>query len=108
ICECSPAKSSEGAVRTRRTASSAAPDDSEKPNFWSSCAVATKSCVCASTPVVTRTRTRGGGAVLCNTIPRRPDAARHAIAFLGNEGKPGDLLKRVDHHMTHARGHRAL
>ena len=37
----------------------AAPPDSEKPNFWSSCAVAMYSWVCASTPTVTRTMTRG-------------------------------------------------
>ena len=30
----------------------------EKPNFWSSCAVAMYSWVCASTPAVTRTITR--------------------------------------------------
>ena len=59
MCECSPANSSCGSAITRRTASSAAPEASEKPNFWSSCAVAMNSCVCASTPVVTRTRTRG-------------------------------------------------
>ena len=59
MCECSPANSSTGSASTRRTASSAAPDASEKPNFWSSCAVAMNSWVCASTPVVTRTRTRG-------------------------------------------------
>ena len=59
MCECSPASSSPGQASTRRTASAAAPEDSEKPNFWSSCAVATNSWVCASTPVVTRTRTLG-------------------------------------------------
>ncbi len=35
------------------------PEASEKPNFWSSCAVAMNSWVCASTPVVTRTSTFG-------------------------------------------------
>ncbi len=33
MCECSPANSSEGSASTRRTASSAAPEASEKPNF---------------------------------------------------------------------------
>jgi hypothetical protein len=40
---------------TERTASAAAPLASEKPNFWSSWPVWTNSCVCASTPGVTRT-----------------------------------------------------
>ena len=42
---------------TAATASSAAPARSEKPNFWSSWAVAMNSWVCASTPTVTRTST---------------------------------------------------
>ncbi len=42
---------------TRRTASAAAPPFSERPNFWSSCAVAMNSWVCASTPTVTRIST---------------------------------------------------
>ena len=45
---------------TRRTASAASPPASEKPNFWSSWAVAMNSWVCASTPTVTRTSTRCG------------------------------------------------
>ena len=91
MCECSPANSSCGSASTRRTASSAAPEASEKPNFWSSCAVAMNSCVCASTPVVTRTRTRG----------RDPGRLRVV-------GKPGDLLEGVDHDVPHAGGHRLL
>ena len=43
------------AATTRRTASAASPLVIEKPNFWSSWAVAMYSCVCASTPAVTRT-----------------------------------------------------
>ena len=43
----------------RRPPRTAAPPASEKPNFWSSCAVAMNSWVCASTPTVTRTSTRG-------------------------------------------------
>ena len=64
MCECRPAKSSAPLSSTCLTASSAAPEASEKPNFWSSCAVATNSCTAASTPVVTRTSTRGRGAAL--------------------------------------------
>ena len=41
----------------RATASAAWPPASEKPNFWSSWAVAMNSWVCASTPTVTRTIT---------------------------------------------------
>lgn len=44
-------------ARIRRTASAASPVANEKPNFWSSCAVAMNSWVCASTPTVTRTKT---------------------------------------------------
>ena len=43
-----------GSASIRRTASAASPPASEKPNFWSSCAVAMNSWVCASTPTVTR------------------------------------------------------
>ena len=42
---------------TRRTAARASPALMEKPNFWSSWAVAMYSWVCASTPAVTRTMT---------------------------------------------------
>ena len=51
---------------TWSTAASAAPDDSEKPNFWSSWPVETYSWVCASTPGVTRSRPAGG-----HRLPRR-------------------------------------
>ena len=44
---------------TRAAAAYAAPPASEKPNFWSSCAVAMYSWVCASTPTVTRISTGG-------------------------------------------------
>ena len=47
-----------GAASRRRTAAKASPPVIEKPNFWSSCAVAMYSWVCASTPAVTRTITR--------------------------------------------------
>ena len=57
MCECSPISRSPGSATTRRTASAASPPASEKPNFWSSCAVAMNSWVCASTPTVTRTIT---------------------------------------------------
>ncbi len=58
MCECSPSSSRPGAARTASTAANACPLVIEKPNFWSSCAVAMYSCVCASTPAVTRTSTR--------------------------------------------------
>ncbi len=57
MCECRPTRSRLGSFAIRRTASSAAPEPTDSPNFWSSCAVAMNSCVCASTPTVTRTRT---------------------------------------------------
>ena len=47
-----------GRPAIRRTASKASPQVIEKPNFWSSWAVAMYSWVCASTPAVTRTITR--------------------------------------------------
>ena len=66
MCECSPSSS-----RPRRRlhpaygASRASPEVMEKPNFWSSWAVAMYSWVCASTPAVTRTI----------TVARRPVSA---------------------------------
>ena len=116
MCECSPASSTPGQASTRRTASSAAPEDSEKPNFWSSCAVATNSWVCASTPVVTRTSTRGRdlapgppGPFRCvgpvRAWPRRGAAAGNRR--IGQVGQPGDLLERVDHDAAHPRVQRA-
>jgi hypothetical protein len=56
--ECRPTSSSDGCERTWRTASAAWPPAIENPNFWSSCAVAMYSWVCASTPTVVRTITR--------------------------------------------------
>ena len=55
--ECRPSSSRPGAATTRRTASRASPEVIEKPNFWSSWAVAMYSWVWASTPAVTRTIT---------------------------------------------------
>ena len=55
--EWSPRISTFGASNNRRTASNASPDEIEKPNFWSSWAVAMYSWVWASTPAVTRTIT---------------------------------------------------
>ena len=57
MCECSPISSSESEASTAATARAAEPSRREKPNFWSSCAVAMYSWVCASTPTVTRTST---------------------------------------------------
>ena len=52
MCECSPGSLRLGGLRIRATASDASPLASEKPNFWSSWAVAMYSWVCASTPTV--------------------------------------------------------
>ena len=62
ICDpmwlCRPSRrSASGLSRIRRAASKACPPERDSPNFWSSCAVAMNSCVWASTPTVTRTRT---------------------------------------------------
>ena len=55
--ECRPSRFSPSASCTICTARHASPLVIENPNFWSSCAVAMYSCVCASTPAVTRTIT---------------------------------------------------
>jgi hypothetical protein len=52
---------------------------SRSPNFWSSCAVAMYSCVCASTPTVTRHQHRPGA------VPARAAS-----------GEPRDLVEGVD------------
>ncbi len=54
---CRPTRRRPSALSTRRAASAASPAAREKPNFWSSCAVAMNSWVCASTPTVTRMST---------------------------------------------------
>ena len=74
-----PTSSSDGAASTRRTASCTSPSASEKPNFWSSCAVAMNSWVCASTPTVARTSTR-----------------RSYVALGGERREPLDLVEGVD------------
>ena len=74
-----PEQPEPGAASTRRTASNASPAVIEKPNFWSSCAVAMYSWVCASTPAVTRTIT---GAV--------------AAGLRGERVEPVDLVEGVD------------
>ena len=65
MCECRPTSSQrrlrQHPARRRRPPR---PSASEKPNFWSSCAVAMYSWVCASTPTVTRTITCGRGVAL--------------------------------------------
>ena len=58
-CAARPARSA-GSRITRTAAVSASPVASEKPNFWSSCAVAMNSWVCASMPTVARTSTGTG------------------------------------------------
>ena len=70
-------------------AAKAAPLASEKPNFWSSCAVAMNSWVCASTPTVTRIST---------PRPHPPLA--------GHRGQPVDLVERVDDDPPDAGVHR--
>ncbi len=88
MCECRPMKSRLGSFAIRRTASSAAPEDTDSPNFWSSWAVAMNSWVCASTPTVTRTSTgctiagAGGSVGDAHHVLERvdddaPDAGRH-------------------------------
>ena len=70
---CSPTSDSPSDFSTRRTASAAS--GSAKPNFWSSCAVAMNSWVCASTPTVRRTITSA-------TAPRsRAIASSRAISW---------------------------
>ena len=68
--QCRPASSSPGWASTRWIASAAAPELSEKPNFWSSTPVATLGCACAATAGVTRMRTRwrGGDSAVSRTI----------------------------------------
>ena len=68
------------ACSARRTASAACPPASAMPNFWSSCAVAMNSWVCASTPTVTRICTRW-------RLPSR----------LGDVRDAHDLLEGVEH-----------
>ena len=73
--ECRPSSSRPGAASVRRTASNASPEVIEKPNFWSSCAVAMYSWVCASTPAVTRTMT-----LLARSSSRHTAASRSISA----------------------------
>jgi hypothetical protein len=84
---CRPLSWRFAAPSTRRTASAAAestPPAIENPNFWSSCAVAMNSWVCASTPTVTRTST---GA----TTPRsRATASSRAISWNESTHDPPD------------------
>ena len=70
-------------ARPRRRARRSA---SEKPNFWSSWAVAMNSWVCASTPTVD------------------PDQDRRAArrARCGSRGEPGDLVEGVEHEAADA------
>ena len=89
--ECRPSSLSAGASSTRRTASKASPLVIEKPNFWSSWAVAMYSCVWASTPAVTRT----------STLVGTPEP-------FGDLGQPLDLVERVDDDPADAEPDRAL
>ena len=87
MCEWMPTSRSSGRAATARTASRAAPEVSDRPNFWSSWAVAMNSWVCASTPVVTRTSTSA-------TTP----------AAAGEVGQPIHLLQGVDDVAAHPCG----
>ena len=84
--ECRPSRSQargglDAGVRPRRRRR----EEIEKPNFWSSCAVAMYSWVCASTPAVTRIIT--------------PDGTPSSAVDLG---QPLDLVEGVDDDPAHA------
>ena len=98
ICEpmwlCSPVSCSAGSRMTRTAAVSASPVASEKPNFWSSCAVAMNSWVCASMPTVARIST-GTGAPPAATRAAASGSSRsisskestHDVADAGVDGQ---------------------
>ena len=75
-----------GGSSTRRTASTASPPVIEKPNFWSSWAVAMYSWVCAST----------------RRSPA-PSPARRTPSSAATRGQPLDLVERVDDDPADAR-----
>ena len=84
---CRPTSRKLSAAKTRRTASIAAPPASEKPNFWSSCAVEMNSWVCASTP--------------------DGQSDQHVLNDTGLTGdtiESVDLDRRVEHDVSDARG----
>ena len=60
MCACTPCSVSPGIARSSSIAFRASPVATENPNFVSSWPVRTNSCVCASTPGVTRTRQSSG------------------------------------------------
>ena len=80
---CSPVSSRCGSRMIRTAAVSASPVASEKPNFWSSWAVAMNSWVCASMPDGRADEHRHRGA-----------AGRHPGR--GHRHQPVDLVERVD------------
>ncbi len=73
-----PTRSSRSSASQAASASAAAPPAIEKPNFWSSCAVEMYSWVCASTPVVTLTITRGRTPRSPARRPRRPISSKES------------------------------
>ena len=75
MCAWTPTSSTEGNSSSAATACAAAPDATEKPNLESSPPVRTNSCVWASTPGVTRTRTAGRADGLRDALSRRPRRA---------------------------------
>src|SRR3954469_23773742 len=90
---CRPVSWSAGSRITRTAAVSASPVAREKPNFWSSCAVAMNSWVCASMPTVARIST-GTGA---------PPAATRSAASGARGGQPVDLVEGVEDDVADAR-----
>ena len=87
IWACTPTSSTPPINSSAATASVAAPDVTENPNFVSSWPVRTNSWVWASTPGVTRTSTAG--------------RADRPGAVIGQPAEPGDLVERVDHDPAH-------
>ena len=81
---CTPTSSTPGRSSRAATASAAAPEETENPNLESSWPVRTNSCVCASTPGVTRTRTLGRvdvGAEDSSRPPRRAISSKESTTM---------------------------
>ena len=76
-----PAKPSVSDLATRSAASRAAPLATVKPNFESSAPVAMYSCVCASTPGVTRTSTRGAGQPSATSASSRSSSSKESATM---------------------------
>ena len=72
------------------SASAAGPPAIENPNFWSSWAVAMYSWVCASTPVVARTSTRGRTPSSSASAPSRAISAKESTMI-----RPTPAVRRL-------------